>query len=102
MNVRSNTTKSLTRFTKSRKCVWHPIHPHHKWRKTKLVYPDIALRAGDCSLLDATGERIAHLFNTGEDDLIGAWGWRVWIDHKMHEGGAGLPPEKWSSLKYGK
>jgi hypothetical protein len=38
--------------------------------------------------LNATGDRIAHLFNTGAHDLIGAWGWRVWLDHKMHEGSA--------------
>jgi len=38
--------------------------------------------------MDATGDRIAQRFNTGEDDLIGSWRWRVWLDHKMHEGSA--------------
>lgn len=54
----------------------------------ELVYPNTILLAGDWSLLDATGDRTAHLFNTGEDDLICAWRWRVWLDHKMHEGSA--------------
>jgi hypothetical protein len=39
-------------------------------------------------LLNSTGDRIAQLFNTGKDDLIGAWRWRVWIEHKMQEGSA--------------
>jgi hypothetical protein len=38
--------------------------------------------------LDATGNRIAQLFNTGADELIGAWRWCVWLDHKMQEGSA--------------
>jgi hypothetical protein len=62
--------------------------PNRKWRKTELVFPDTILRQDDWTLLDATSDRIAHLFNTGEDDLIGAWRWRVWIDHKMQEGSA--------------
>jgi hypothetical protein len=44
-----------------------------KWHKTELVFPDTFLRKDDWSLLDQKGDRIAHLFNTGEDDLIGAW-----------------------------
>jgi hypothetical protein len=63
-----------------------PNHPNNKWRKTELVFPDTFLRKDDWSLLDQKGDRIAHLFNTGEDDLIGAWRWRVWLDHKMCEG----------------
>jgi len=59
--------------------------PNRKWRKTKLVFPDTILRQDDWTLLDATGDRIAHLFNTGKDDLIGAWRWRPWLDHKMYE-----------------
>jgi len=43
-----------------------------KWRKTELVFPDTILRQDDWTLLDAAGDRIAHLFNTGADDLIGA------------------------------
>jgi len=39
-------------------------------------------------LLNSTGDRIAQLFNTGDDDLIGSWRWRVWLDHKMQEGSA--------------
>ena len=62
--------------------------PSSKWRKTELVFPDTVLRDDDWSLLDQKGDRIAHLFNTGEDDLIGAWRWRVWIEHKMQEGSA--------------
>ena len=52
---------------------------------TKLnhCFPDTVLREDDWSLLDATGDRIAQLFNTGADDLIGAWRWRVWLDHKI-------------------
>jgi len=61
---------------------------NHKWRKTELVFPDTFLRKDDWSLLDLKGDRIAHLFNTGEDDLIGSWRWRVWLDHKMQEGSA--------------
>ena len=45
------------------------------------------------SLLNATGDRIAHLFNTGEDDLIGAWRWRVWLDHRIREGSASTGTE---------
>jgi hypothetical protein len=59
-----------------------------KWHKTELVFPDTFLRKDDWSLLDQKGDRIAHLFNTGKDDLIGAWRWRVWLDHKMSEGSA--------------
>ena len=65
-----------------------PNYPTHKWRKTELVFPDTVLREDDWSLLDATGDRIAHLFNTCEDDLIGSQRWRVWLDHKMQEGSA--------------
>jgi hypothetical protein len=52
------------------------------------VFPDTVLRQDDWTLLDQTGDRIAYLFNTGADDLIGALRWRVWLDHKMHEGSA--------------
>ena len=65
-----------------------PNHPNNKWRKTELVFPDTVLREDDWSLLDQKGDRIAHLFNTGANDLIGAWRWRIWIDHKMQEGSA--------------
>jgi hypothetical protein len=65
-----------------------PNHPIRKWSKTELVFPDTVLRHDDWTLLDETGNRIAHLFNKGKDDLIGAWRWRVWLDHKMHEGSA--------------
>ena len=65
-----------------------PSLPNHKWRKNELVFPDTVLRDDDWTLLDATGDRIAHLFNTGEDDLIGAWRWLVWIGHKMQKGAA--------------
>lgn len=57
-----------------------------KWSKTELVFPDTILRHDDWTLLDATGDRIAHLFDTAEDDLRGSWRWRVWLDHKMQEG----------------
>jgi hypothetical protein len=57
-----------------------------KWRRTETLYPETIIRDDDWSLLDATGDRIAQLFNTGEDDLIGSWRWRVWIEHKMQEG----------------
>jgi hypothetical protein len=52
------------------------------------VFPDKVLRQDDWTLLDQTGDRIAHLFNTGADDLIGALRWHVCLDHKMHEGSA--------------
>jgi hypothetical protein len=65
-----------------------PDHSNLKWRKTKPVFPDTFFRDDDWTLHDQTGDRIAHLFNTGADDLIGAWRWRVWLDHKMHEGSA--------------
>ena len=65
-----------------------PNHHTRKWRKTELVFPDTVLREDDWSLLDATGDRIAQLFNTGADDLIGAWRWWVWLDHKMYEASA--------------
>lgn len=47
-----------------------------------------ARRIDGWSLLHVNGDRIAHLFNTGEDELIGALRWRVWLDHKKHEGSA--------------
>jgi hypothetical protein len=65
-----------------------PNHPNHKWRKTELVFPDTVLQQDDWTLLDQAGDRIAHLFNTCTDDLIGAWRWRAWLDHKMQEGSA--------------
>jgi hypothetical protein len=65
-----------------------PTPLNRKWRKTELVFPDTVLREDDWSLLDATGDRIAQLFNTCEDDFIGAWRWRVWLDHKTQEGSA--------------
>ena len=52
------------------------------------MFYDMVLREDDRSLLDGTVDHIANLFNTGEDDLIGARRWRVWLDHKMHEGSA--------------
>ena len=55
-----------------------------KWRRTE----ESIIRLDDWLLLDDSGDRITQLFNTGEDDLIGAWRWRVWIDHKMQEGSA--------------
>ena len=75
----------------------HPFHsdacgmtnsPCPKWRRTESIYPNTLIREDDWSLLDATGDRIAQLFNTGGDDLIGSWRWRVWLDHKMQEGSA--------------
>lgn len=65
-----------------------PESPSPKWRRTETIYPDTLIRDDDWSLLDATGDRIAQLFNTGNDDLIGSWRWRVWLDHKMQEGSA--------------
>ena len=62
--------------------------PSPKWRRTESIYPNTVLRDDDWSLLDATGNRIAQLFNTGGDDLIGAWRWRVWLDHRIREGSA--------------
>lgn len=62
--------------------------PFTKWLKTEALYPETLIREDDWSLLDASGDRIAHLFNTGKDDMIGSWRWRVWIDHKMQEGSA--------------
>jgi hypothetical protein len=50
--------------------------PSPKWCRTVSIYPDTLIRDDDWSLLDATRDRIAQLFNTGEDDLIGAWRWR--------------------------
>jgi hypothetical protein len=55
-----------------------------KWRRTE----GSIVRQDDWSLFDDSGDRIAQLFNTGEDDLIGSWSWRVWLDHKMQEGSA--------------
>ena len=55
-----------------------------KWRRTE----GTIIRLDDWLLLDDSGDRIAHLFNTGEGDLIGAWHWRVWIEHKIQEGSA--------------
>jgi hypothetical protein len=49
-----------------------PTIPYPKWRRTETLYPKTIIRDDDWSLLDATGDRIAQLFNTGEDDLIGA------------------------------
>jgi hypothetical protein len=46
-----------------------------KWRRTD----GSIIRDDDWSLLDTTGDRIARLFNTGDDDLIGVWRWRVWL-----------------------
>jgi len=65
-----------------------PESPSPKWRRTETIYPDTLIRDDDWSLLDATGDRIEQLFNTGNDDLIGSWRWRVWLDHKMQEGSA--------------
>ena len=62
--------------------------PSPKWRRTESIYPNTLIREDDWSLLDATGDRIAQLFNIGVDDLIGSWRWRVWLDHKMQEGSA--------------
>ena len=59
-----------------------------KWRRTESIYPNTLIRDDDWSLLDATGDRIAQLFNIGRDDLIGAWRWRVWLDHRIREGSA--------------
>jgi hypothetical protein len=62
--------------------------PSPKWRRTDTIYPNTLIREDDWSLLDATGDRIAQLFNTAEVDLISAWRWRVWLDHKKQVGGA--------------
>ena len=62
--------------------------PSFKWRRTEQIYPDTIIRDDDWTLLNSTGDRIAQLFNTGKDDLIGSWRWRVWIEHKMQEGSA--------------
>ena len=43
----------------------------HKWRRTETLYPETLIRDDDWSLLDATDDRIAQLFNTEEYDLIG-------------------------------
>jgi hypothetical protein len=56
-----------------------------KWCRTEAKFSDAVIRDDDWSLLDSTGDRISQLFNTGEDDLIGSWRWRVWLDHKMQE-----------------
>jgi hypothetical protein len=61
---------------------------NHKWRRTETLYLETIIRDDDWSLTNVFGDRIAHLFNTGADDLIGAWRWRVWLDHKMQEGSA--------------
>jgi hypothetical protein len=58
-----------------------PDHPTHKWRKTEVVLPNTILRDDDWSLLDATGDRIAQLFNTVAYDLFYSLRWRVWLDH---------------------
>ena len=55
-----------------------------KWRRTE----GSIIRQVDWSLLYVYVHHIAQLFNTGEDVLIGSWRWRVWLDHKMHEGSA--------------
>ena len=55
-----------------------------KWHRTE----GSIVRQDDWSLLNDSGDRIAHLFNIGEDDLIGSWRWRVWIEYKMQEGSA--------------
>jgi len=54
-----------------------PDHPTHKWRKTEVVLPNTILRDDDWSLLDATGDRIAQLFNTVAYDLICSLRWRL-------------------------
>ena len=51
-------------------------HPYLEWSKTELASPDTVLRDDDWTLLDATGNHIENLFNTGPDDLVGSWGWR--------------------------
>jgi hypothetical protein len=55
-----------------------------KWRRTE----GSIVRQDDWSLFDDSGDRIAQVFNTGDDDLIGSWRWRLWLDHKMQEGSA--------------
>jgi hypothetical protein len=59
-----------------------------KWCRTEAKFSDAVIRDDDWSLTDTTGDRIAQLFNTGEDVLISSWRWRVWIEHKMQEGSA--------------
>ena len=62
--------------------------PCYTWRRTQLVCPNLPTRADDWSLVNAEGDQIAHLWNTQEPDIIGSWRWRIWIDHKRHEGSA--------------
>jgi hypothetical protein len=57
---------------------------NQKWRRTE----GSIVRQDNWSLFDDSGDRIAQLFNAGEDNLIDSWRWRVWIEHKMQEGSA--------------
>ena len=50
-----------------------PEHLNHKWRKIELIFFNTVPRDDDWSLLDATDDRIAYLFNTDADGLIDAW-----------------------------
>lgn len=50
-----------------------------KWRGTE----GSIVRQDDWSLFDDSDHHIAQLFNTSEDDLIGSWRWRAWLDHKI-------------------
>lgn len=52
------------------------------------LYPNTIILDDDWSLLDAIGDRIAQLFNTSEEDLIGSCRWGVWLNHEMYEGTA--------------
>ena len=47
-------------------------HIKHKWRRTETIYPNTFIRDDDWSLLDATGDRIAQLFNSGWEEANNA------------------------------
>ena len=59
--------------------------PSPKWRRTKTIYPNTLIRDDDWPLLDATGDRIAQLFNIDGDDLIGSWRWPVVNSHAFNK-----------------
>jgi len=63
--------------------------PSPKWRRTEAKFSDAVIRNDDWSLLDATHDRIASLFNTGEYDLTGSWRWRVRIIIRRRNARAG-------------
>ena len=57
-------------------------------RRTEAFNPNTKPHADDWTLQDPDGTRLARLWNTQTDDLLGSWRWRLWINHKLYEGSA--------------